>query len=51
MNIHETDCVNLADEIDINKIINKDRNQLKTMYEEILKDELEDKNNEYYFTD
>ena len=51
LNIHETDCVNLPDKIDINKMIDKDRNQLKTMYEEIYRDELNDDNKEYYFTD
>ena len=53
LNIHEINCVNLSDpdKININKMIDKDRNQLKTMFEEIYQDELTDKNKEYYFTD
>ena len=49
--LHEIDAIKLPDKIDIKQLIIKDRLQLKTMYEEILKDEIQDTNKEYYFSD
>ena len=51
LHLHEIDAIKLPDKIDIKQLIIKDRLQLKTIYEEILKDEIQDTKKEYYFTD
>ena len=51
LQIHKIDAAKLPDKTDINKMIEQDRFQLKTMFEEIYQDELNDNNKEYYFTD